>query len=178
MTKKEVERLAAIAQKAQSKHRRLVDEREYEIRSRLNDARARITSEVARVYDGKINDAFRERFVTKEAFEKAREEYALAGASSPYPLGTRMLEWKNARSVEHGYAYRMMTTGRVGIVEVFTRESPLAKNTGYHAPQPGDVVLRVLKKAGDRSLVCYKIEYGSIRREWFPEGIDPNERAD
>ena len=101
----------------------------------------------------------------KEEMDRRR---VLAGeAGVPHPVGTRMAQWKR---VLFGDGWR--TSGVYGVLEVFKKGDDYPLNMRYSAPNPGDIIVRILTKDGKPGR---KFERMGVFRDsaWMPEGQEP-----
>lgn len=107
----------------------------------------------------------------RKTLEAEKERIALSETVHPYPLGTRMVEWKYWTHHYHNRPENRALTGRVGILEVITSTSEHPANKTYGLANRGDLVIRILKKDGTPSKM-----YEQVRRHcayhWVPEGTD------
>ena len=87
----------------------------------------------------------------------------------PFPIGTKMVRWERVR---FGDGWR--TPCVFGTLEVFKKGDEYPRNMRWNAPNPGDVIVRILTKDGkpskkfDQYRVCPNIA-------WVPEGSRPRE---
>jgi hypothetical protein len=100
------------------------------------------------------------------AYIAERDRAAIEEANPPYPVGTKVYEWIRLEWPNHDQPKKL--SGRVGLIEVWTRDSKKPDSVGL-GPYVGRVVVRFLKKDGTPSL---KYEEREISK-WLPEGVKP-----
>lgn len=133
---------------------------------RVKPIQIAITSESIALFHQRQIDADQVRREAQAALDAQRVELAAANTGW-HPVGTKLVEWSTSSyGRERGKTY---TTGRHGVVEVWTRDSRVAENVRYALPSPGDVVVRLMKADGEPSTKFEKLG-NTVRRTWLPEG--------
>ena len=155
----------------------------------------KIAQEKALVLDGIRSDIYRmESFLKREVERKVREKFgeaehkagnefaaaqqalrdeldkrAVAEAEKkiPYPIGTKMVYWEK-ENFSDGWRAPCI----YGVLEVFKKGDDYSSNLRWNAPNPGDIIIRVLTKDGKPGKKFEKLFRGH-RHEWVPEGLRP-----
>lgn len=108
----------------------------------------------------------------------ALEEAIIADAiSAPHkvPPGTMMAEWKYPG--RYGNRGERQSTGRLGIIEIVTRDSEHPDNVRYNRASLGEAVVRLLKKKDSTQSKAY-VRGSAMRSEWLPVGQEPAKREE
>lgn len=130
--------------------------------------RKELAAEVKMLFGDKLNAAAQTLSAAVKACEDEAERVAMTGEHLQYPVGTKLFEWKTER-----WGRVMRKTGKVGVTEIFTRESVVAGNVpSYRVPAIGKEIIRLLKKDGTPSS---KFDLLTEYSRFYPEGVDPNE---
>lgn len=164
-----LERAAQEAERALDKARTMRDD---EKRQLIHAFRERVEREVDLKHAEKIQALCNASVAASKAALAAKQSLALSGKTARVPLGTRMVEWELVRDYTTS-KHKLRPSGRLGLVEVLTEGSPLPGNRAHGLPKIGDVIIRVLKKQGGKSLNCMKLDSWDAMNRWFPEGQDP-----
>lgn len=172
-TQERVDELEAEMQVAEQTLRKARDMRESERAQLVSAAKERIEREVNIKHAEKIQALCNAAVAAKLTFERAKESLALSGKTARLPLGTRMVQWEHVRNRENWSKWTLVATKRRGIVEVLQVGSPLPRNRAHGLPKIGDVIIRVLKADGARSINCLKLDSWDGINRWFPEGHQP-----
>lgn len=171
-TEKEVADLVQAAQWAERELEKARAMRDDEFRQLRDAALKRIEFDVNAKHSEKIQKLCDASVAAQRAANRAKESLALSGKTARIPLGTRLIEYQLVRDFTTS-KQKLTPTGRLGLVEVLTEGSPLPGNRAHGLPKLGDVIIRVLKKQGGRSLNCMKLDSWEGINRWFPEGQDP-----
>lgn len=112
------------------------------------------------------NDAHR---AATEAHDAAKIEAAESGEGLPYPLGTVVVKWENPSCYGNTFPHR--ATDERARLEVFKTGDEYPLNRGsYSRPDPGQLVLRLLKKNGTPGINV--LRFGNdMATYWLPEGV-------
>lgn len=94
-------------------------------------------------YAVSLAEAVQKKESARKALDDARVAAAQAGNGAPYPIGTKLYEWKSPK-----WERTQRPTGKAGVIEVFTVGSPVPDGDRWNLPEPGDYALRHLKKDG------------------------------
>lgn len=104
---------------------------------------------------------------------------AKENAANPI-IGMKVYLWAKPYSFLSNYD----KTGIVGVFEVLDEETyRTCQRRGSYMVEVGDIVVRQLKKNGDRSKIYHTKLHVSEQVDWrdfwgwYPEGVDPNERS-
>lgn len=126
------------------------------------------------MYVEALNDEYRERreaardaeIAAQKAVDAEAIEAAKVRTDGLHPVGTKLYEWNQTRW--GGSTWKR--TGLVGVVEIYTRECLGKKRRWTAEPEPGDLIIRHLKKNGEPGL-----KYEGLDRHsgWYPEGQEP-----
>lgn len=116
----------------------------------------------------KLKDLEMEERAIQEEIDRAVEAESREKDNAPFPIGTKLYEWKKGRW--HFDKYKK--TGQVGVVDVWGVDTKFPENMRFH-PLVGRYFIRILKNDGTESLKF--AEFGSYRSLWFPEGQEPKQ---
>lgn len=164
-TEKEVEALSKEYEELFLALRDLEGKRRDEIRTRMAEFKEKVEKEVDAKYGKQLQEGSDKLQRAKDARDSAIEARALSGEGLPYPIGTKLFEWKHERWSTNSY----VKTGRTGVVEVCTRDTVHPDNMRWSRPRLGGWFIRVLKKDGTPSK---QYETRFLDR-WQPEGKRP-----
>ena len=147
------------------------------LRERLAHYQAIVDKEVEGEQEA-YNAAIAAACKAEYTYTAERDRLALQAATNvtgPYNIGTKMVEW----SCRPYYrSSRATPTGRVGIVEVWTKDSRQSERLiVYRLPSVGSKVVRILKKDGSPGVGF--VNFRSLQTPpsgWYPEGVNPNLR--
>lgn len=158
-----IKELTKARDEAEQRHSRTLAMKRDEIAQRMEAFRERTEFEAGLKHDPSIEAAADRAHAARVALDEALEARALTGEGAPYPLGTKLYEWERKK-----WAREWALTGRVGVMEGFTRQSEQPDSLQHGRARIGDYVVRVLKKDGTPSkLYINRFHW----RNWLPEGI-------
>lgn len=96
-------------------------------------------------------------------------------ASLPYPVGTKLVEWKIGRNAWES-SRDWSKTGVVGVMEIFKAGDEVPENIRWNKPVVGQIVIRHLKKDGSKA-ARVEVWNDYMRVCWLPEGMKPKANA-
>ncbi len=142
-------------------------------RDALSEFTTALEARLEREYGEQIRQAREEENRISAAMLQEKEEAAL-GKRYPYPLGSMLVEWAfPPRLYRAGTPRDRKLTGRKGVLEVITLESGHPANiSSWRMAKRGDLVVRILKKDGTKSLKYVRCRDRYDRDKWVPEGTD------
>jgi hypothetical protein len=108
------------------------------------------------------------------ALKDAENAERLAGASSklPYPEGIIVCGWKDRGSWAMNPG--MDRTGKRGVIEIYKQGDAYPSRSRWNRPAVGEIVVRMLKKDGSKSIEAEKYCFAEYAKEyWLPEGVEP-----
>ena len=176
MTTEEIDQLEAAYESALSHSDKLRSDYDRVLSQRVSDARAAIVESMKPAMAA-IYQANRDTNDAKAAWDAALEAKSAAGAGAPVPIGTKLFQWAEPNSYRRSVPKKL--TGLVGVVEVWTRTSQSPDGTrNYSLPNPGDFIIRILKKDGTpgKKFIRYhehSKSWGTWSETWLPEGVEP-----
>lgn len=141
----ERKRLEKALDQAQAALDRISGEKSAERNKRLETFVQSLDAELSEKYDSDIDEASRARGAAREALDRHKESNVEIPKWCP-PLGTKLEQW----NMEH-WTRRWDNTGLTGVVEVYKEGDPYPNNLSWSGPNPGDIIIRRLKKDGGRS---------------------------
>jgi hypothetical protein len=136
------DKLRKIYEAALRKEDRLHDAKSSARRAKTAVFVAGLDRELSDTFDDQISEAQRSRLEAKAALDAAVEAEALA-APREIPLGTIMEELATAY---RGLSPESRPTGKLGILELITKDSEHPQNVLYGRAVVGEVVVRQLLK--------------------------------
>ena len=172
------ERLLKDAERALD---RIKDAR-YERRKQLTEAMER---QLDAEFDLRVTIATAEVAAAQATVDAERIQLSEQKNASGYAPGTTLYQWG---WISGGFKRRMALTGLKGLVEIWKRGAPAPDNRSS-IPDPGTVVLRIMRKDGTigKKFMTLESLWSSdekavVPREfregpWLPEGKTPKEKA-
>ncbi len=159
--------LATQLAEADREWKKLRREREAAIEAAVKAATVRITAELDAEHNyPKRIEAVQTAYWTLHGDLNAAL-VSEARAKLDYPEGTRMDGWKNERKTDYENKWSKQATG---IIEVVTPETVHPESwADYSRAKIGEVVIRLLKKNGEASLM-YACTRAMFPLKWIPEG--------
>lgn len=118
-----------------------------------------------------LADAQRMAMEAKAAHDAAAVEQAASVTVEGLPIGAVVEEWK----VIGNWSFTENPTGNRGVLEVWTPDSGARPKSKYRSVNPGDVVVRQIKKDGTKGAYCWPCRDGKLPWHWHPEGWKPKE---
>ena len=97
-------------------------------------------------------------------------------ADMPYPVGTKLVEWKRSRNAWMG-SREWDKSGIVGVIEIFKADDEVPENIRWNKPVVGQIVIRYLKKDGSKAARVEIWNDSYMRKCWLPEGVKPKVNA-
>jgi hypothetical protein len=97
-------------------------------------------------------------------------------AAMPYPVGTKLVEWKKSRNAWMG-SREWDKSGVVGVIEIFKAGDEVPENIRWNKPVVGQIVIRYLKKDGSKAARVEIWNDSYMRICWLPEGMKPKVNA-
>ena len=99
------------------------------------------------------------------------DRVALAAATSPHPVGTKLIEWTNWSNGSYPLRTKeFRKTGKTGIIEIWSPGSARPDRMTYGFPAVGRWIVRLLKADGTPSKRFLTL---SALSTWLPEGEEP-----
>lgn len=170
----EIEKLEESADAYRRAHERMLRTRDEFVRVRVKAARDKAEAEAKIEFDSAIEDAHQRSVQARLALEEARIERAEAFTDAPYPRGTKFVKWCLSSYPRRWYPDK----DTAGVLEPVNHDTvhPDGRN---RLAEPGDYIIRVLKKDGTVSKRYERIHRGHDNEyhlpwHWYPEGVDPN----
>ena len=160
-----------VLQKDFSKKSKVYDEIMSRRRNRERKLMAEVVAKLDDEFGAEVNAAnvARNEAETLLKAEVNRIRAIESLGSLPYPLGTKLIEWKRPRFSCIG---GMSKTGKVAVLEILKEGDSIPDNIRWSKPRIGSIVLRMLKKNGTRSSHLEEW-YDLYKCYWFPEGVEP-----
>jgi hypothetical protein len=147
-----------------------------EARRALEETREKLVATAKNKIDVALKESYdhvgrlRQQYLEAEkAWKTAKVVAAQSKPSEHGPVGTRMVEWTNGRSYFGSTRREWSTTGRKGVLDIWTDESVAPGGTKWSLPGVGDYYVRVLKKDGTESTRFEKLNNWGLK--WRPEGV-------
>lgn len=165
----ETKRLEAAFKEARAAHAKLELAKREESSERTSIFREALAAEMSAKHDAGILEASRRLQEATKAWEDAKIAESQNAKWNGHAVGTKLVQWKDV-SVSWARERRWEKDGKVGIVEIRTRDSRFPANVRYGLPEIGEPFLRILKADGTPST---QIETSSWKRCWLPEGKEP-----
>ena len=181
-SKDELKRLRGLFYEAREAAAQLRGDQSSERSTLLKEATQRIDQELSIKYAEKLKLADQNQAVKDAQYLTYLENYRAQEDVAGIPLGTEFHEWGRK---PHQYSPRNAPyelTGKVGILEVFTRTSAFPANlSDYSIPEIGSYILRFKKKNGSLSTQFMVLGYCDIKKRvvipnhWCLDGVDYGE---
>jgi hypothetical protein len=136
---------------------------------------AAVRKEMSDKHDAGIGAAAKVLMEARKALQAEEDRITLEEAKgrAPYPVGTKVYEWElqgDWNNNRHGYSREAHLTGRVGRVELVTRDVVILDTMTWSRPSVGTYIIRLLKKDGTPSK---RFERRPDWTRWLPEGVEP-----
>lgn len=163
MTSKQLQK---ISEQRQDEHRRLVSAKDKERRDAIEKFAEGLDEELSEKHDAGIKAAGIRAYEAEQAYLAEVEREAVHKA--PYVPGTRLVQWERGGWLTDRKWHQ---TGRIGIVELVTRETVHPKGWEWSKAKVGECVVRLLKKDGLPGL-HYEL-FGRGKYQWLPKGKEP-----
>jgi hypothetical protein len=171
---RESERLYLKANDARQAKLRLDEEyraRKDELMVPVREAERKAREQVTAEFEARYQVAYQAVADAEAALDAAR--IAEQTAAQPYPVGTKLYQWESSGRRSYSAAPSgPRLTGKVGLFEIWTKDSVAPENMKYGKPRPGAYVVRTLRKDGTTgpSFVLYSSRQSGT---WLPEGQKP-----
>ncbi len=156
--------------------------KERTIRARVDAFKALVEVEETANFDAQILVTTRAYVDSVAARDAAIDAAARAGEGTPFPVGTKVFEWRAASRWFYSREIGLIR-GKAGVIEVITTYSKHPDNkAAYRMAALGEPVVRILKKDGTPGLQYEKLikNYGDkdyrLPWGWHFEGVDPNKK--
>jgi hypothetical protein len=165
----------ATAREELAKARQARDEfilpRKEAIEAARADALRKLYAEADANFGAAITAADKAKSDARLALDAARVAAAISNAGW-LPAGTVVAEW--TRPYKYGMEREARPTGRLGKIEVWSDQSVRPNRLRWQQrPDPGDIIIRLLKKDGTESKVFEAGPLSWLRDSWRPHGAKP-----